>query len=117
MQDAHAGELNPVSSRSHTHKRLLLRSYNYIANDQRIPILDEFLNRHLRIRKHFPESVVELLYTFQSWFNSLISMQNDVIGIEMEIVLPLTRVSEALERALQALPVGHEPILRVQRRD
>ena len=113
VQDANAGKLNPLSDRSYTHEFLLLRSRNYVTDNECVILLDldELLNRHLCIREYFPETFVKLLHAFQSRFNPLISMQNDVLGIEVKIGLSFTWVGKTLERLSQALSVGHGSIL------
>ena len=68
-----------MSDCGNAHKCFFLHSSNYVTDNQRIVLCDEFVNCHLCIWKDFPESVVELLYAFQSRLNSSISMQDDVV--------------------------------------
>jgi hypothetical protein len=111
VQNANTWKLYSLSNRSNAHKCLFLRSSNYITDNQRVVLFDEFVNCHLCIWKDFPESVVELLHAFQSRLNSLISMQNDVVGIKTEVVLSFAGISKTLERLSDGLSVGHAFIL------
>jgi len=109
MQNANPWKLNVLSNRRHAHKVPDLRSSNYIASDQRVVMLDEFLSFHLCIWKCEPECIVEGLHTVQFRLNFRIPMQDDVLGIEVEILLSSAGISKTLDRVGQVFSIGHGP--------
>ena len=113
MQNANPWQCDRLPGCGDPHKRLLLCARNNIACNQRVSILKQFLNCHFGVGEYRPESVVEMLHAFQSRFNTLISVENDVVRIQMEILLSPLRVSEALHGTDEGLPVGHDAILTV----
>jgi len=115
VQNANTWKLDLLPNRSNAHKSLFLRSSNYITDNQRFVIFDDFVNCHLCIWKDFPKGIVELLHAFQSRLNSMISMQNDVVGIKTEIVLSFAGISKTPERLSDGLSVGHAFILTMFR--
>jgi hypothetical protein len=117
VQNTNSGQCDLLPGRGNSHKLFLLRSRNDIACSQRAGILKHFLKRHFCVWKYRPEGVVELLHAFQSRSNTLISVENYVVGIEMEILMPSLRVSKALDRMDKGLPVRHYAILAALRGD
>jgi hypothetical protein len=117
VQNANPGQCDLLPGRGNSHKLFMLPSRNDIPCSQRAGILKHFLNRHFCVWKYRPEGAVELLHAFQSRSNTLISVENYVVGIEMEILMPSLRVSKALYGVGEGLPVGHSAILAALRGD
>ena len=79
MQNANPWQSDRLPGRGDPHKRFLLCARNDITCDQLVGVLKQFLNCHFGVGENRPESVVELLHAFQSRFNTLISVENDVV--------------------------------------
>jgi hypothetical protein len=105
VQHADTWQLNPLSLGGYTHERLMLSAHNHVTGHQPIPLFQKFLNSHRCIREYFPEGIVELLHILQSRLYSLISMQDYVVRIEIEIFLPLVRISEILDCLFEDLSI------------
>jgi pimeloyl-ACP methyl ester carboxylesterase len=111
VQNTDARQGNLLSCRGNPEKIFLLCSGDKVAGGQRVPLLDYFLDGDSCIRKHPPESTVEVLHAFKTWFNTLVSVQHDVVRVETEIPFSFLRVSKALNSLVEIFPVGHDAIL------
>ena len=114
MQNANPWQCDRLPGRGDPHKRLLLCARNEITCNQSVSVLKQFLDCYFGVGENSPECVVEVLHAFQSRFNTLISVENDVVRIQMEILLPSLRVSKALYGTGEVLPVGHDAILAIR---
>ena len=79
MQNTDPREFDALPGRSHTHKSLLHRPRNCVAGHECVAFTNEILNDHLCIGEYLPEGIIKLLHTFQPRFDSLVSVQEDVV--------------------------------------
>jgi hypothetical protein len=114
VQNTNPWQCDRLAGRGDPHKRLLLCACNEITCNQSFSVLKQFLDCYFGVGENSPECVVEVLHAFQSRFNTLISVENDVVRIQTEIVLPCFRVSKALYGTGEGLLVGHDAILAVR---
>jgi len=95
VQKAYSWKLNFSPSRGNAHEDLLLRSRGSVPNHQDVTLFYQFVNFNPGVWEYLPERVIELFHTLQSRSDSSIAVEHNVYGIELKIVWPGVRITEA----------------------
>jgi hypothetical protein len=57
-----------------------------------VALSNQIVDEHLSIWEHLPKGVIELVHALQPRFNTLISVQDYVVRIQLKVLVPPLRI-------------------------
>jgi hypothetical protein len=111
MQDADAWQFDVLPLGGNVHEGRMLCSGDGVTDSQCVSSLDPFVGGDHCVWEYAPESAIELFYMFQPRLDSLITVQDYIVGIETEIAFSPARIFETVEGLFEGLPIRHGRIV------
>jgi hypothetical protein len=104
-ENGHAWKADGSTGCIQTEERSTVRACHYEAKNHPIIDLDHFLCIDTGVWKDGPDSGIVSLHTVEARFDSVIAVENDILGVQIEICIPAGRLSKTHESMFDSFSV------------
>jgi hypothetical protein len=104
-QNGHAWKADGSAGCIQTEKRRTVRACHDETKNDAIVDLDHFFYIDTGVWKDGPDSGVVSLHTVEPRFDSVIAVEDNVLGIQIEVCIPARRFSKTHESIFDSFPV------------
>jgi hypothetical protein len=104
-ENGHAWKADGSTGCIQTEERSTVRACHYEAKNHPIIDLDHFLGIDTGVWKHGPDSGIVSFHTVEARFDSVIAVEHDILGVQIEICVPAGRLSKTHESMFDSFSV------------